>query len=530
MLAESEALGAGGTTDTALAPASGPHAADATAGPTDFDPAGSEAVSEAALPGTVAGKGSSQQADEGRIEACRAHLPSSTTGAATHQCRAHLRALVRAALRDLQHWRLICLAKRVPTTAGAPTTNTATIPPGPTAARVTPRTGSGAGGAAAAAPDAGLDGTVAADAPMRSGGAAAQTTAASLPAGAGPTSVPRPPTAGTITSTGNAAAAPGQPRPPFRWLVLKPGLPLDEPADILCLPFGFAVFKSGFPPQQAYALAHALLQASGEGLDLSDELHLSLLLTQSMNLSATQARDAATCFASILADHKHAYKPLLLRGLGLVKVSPHSIRDVDSARARESARAAQAASAEEVRLGKLRSALVLTLVLHEVPLEYVCSTFSIERGDVQRLQTDAASHAGMVCALVGQLPGLEVLHRVLQRFAERLEFGVQPELLPLMVLPEMTPMRARNLHRAGYEGVEDVADATPEHVCNALSKHHQFHRTGDQSADAIGGSRLASTVPVASKQELLALSRRLVAAAGSIVKERAALQGPASGQ
>lgn len=56
---------------------------------------------------------------------------------------------------------------------------------------------------------------------------------------------------------------------------------------------------------------------------------------------------------------------------------------------------------------------------------------------------------------------LEVL---ISGFSERLNFGVQKDILPLMQIPHIKAFRARALYNAGYKTIASIAAATPEEI------------------------------------------------------------------
>eukprot|EP01083_Nonionella_stella_P302706 1044833_1 len=61
------------------------------------------------------------------------------------------------------------------------------------------------------------------------------------------------------------------------------------------------------------------------------------------------------------------------------------------------------------------------------------------------------------------------LAALLAHFGERVSFGAQSELLPLLQIPHVQSFRARALFAAGLRSVEDVAGAPLEDVTGALA-------------------------------------------------------------
>ena len=81
----------------------------------------------------------------------------------------------------------------------------------------------------------------------------------------------------------------------------------------------------------------------------------------------------------------------------------------------------------------------------------------------------------MVTAFCGRL-GWRSLELLLDQFQSRLEFGVPPELVPLVRLSLVNGLRARALRRAGMERLIQVANSSPRRVEEALRNATPFQR------------------------------------------------------
>ncbi len=63
--------------------------------------------------------------------------------------------------------------------------------------------------------------------------------------------------------------------------------------------------------------------------------------------------------------------------------------------------------------------------------------------------------------------GLSPLLQILDRYVERLSFGVRQELLPLMELDGVKQFRARALYDAGFCSIQTIAHARPDDLLKA---------------------------------------------------------------
>ncbi|XP_069676367.1 DNA polymerase theta-like [Periplaneta americana] len=114
------------------------------------------------------------------------------------------------------------------------------------------------------------------------------------------------------------------------------------------------------------------------------------------------------------------------------------------------------------------TALALHDLVNEVPLADVAKKFGCSRGMLQSLQQSAATFAGMVTAFCRRL-GWSSVELLVSQFQDRLQFGVQRELIDLMRLDTLNGPRARALFD---EGITSLADLAAADVCTVENTLH----------------------------------------------------------
>ena len=81
----------------------------------------------------------------------------------------------------------------------------------------------------------------------------------------------------------------------------------------------------------------------------------------------------------------------------------------------------------------------------------------------------------MVTAFCSRL-GWSNLELLLSQFQDRLQFGVQRELVDLVRLPLLNGQRARILYDAGVKSISDLAVSEPAQIEHILHKASSFSR------------------------------------------------------
>lgn len=218
---------------------------------------------------------------------------------------------------------------------------------------------------------------------------------------------------------------------------------------------GSACFYSALSPEEAI-FAHAELdRARTGGLCLEDDMHCLALLTPCYLGEGGGSRQweppgdwwgsAVTWPASKLL----GFTPSLLR-----RADP--------------------------RTQRLYAASVLEKLLREEDLDSVVrdardgsGSDGLARGTLQTFQNAAATYAGQVVTFAAELHWGD-LASVLSVVARQLDFGVRPELLPLMAIPDITPQRARRLFSHGLKSPAEMLSAGVEAVASCLAAMEQF--------------------------------------------------------
>jgi replicative superfamily II helicase len=119
------------------------------------------------------------------------------------------------------------------------------------------------------------------------------------------------------------------------------------------------------------------------------------------------------------------------------------------------------------------TALILQRLVNEERLSVLEEDFGISRGELQQLMLNAGTFAGMTAIFCERLhwryEALLVTH-----YKERFSFGVKPELLPLMRVPNVRNLTARRLHAAGYKTPRDIVDGGLEALVRAIARSLPF--------------------------------------------------------
>ncbi|MCE4628103.1 MAG: helix-hairpin-helix domain-containing protein, partial [Desulfurococcales archaeon] len=84
-------------------------------------------------------------------------------------------------------------------------------------------------------------------------------------------------------------------------------------------------------------------------------------------------------------------------------------------------------------------------------------------GDVRSI-TETASWVSSSLSRIAPLVGAAGLSDSFRLISQRLKYGVKPELLPLVSIPEVGRVRARRLYDAGFRTLHDLARASPEEL------------------------------------------------------------------
>ncbi|CAB4068797.1 POLQ [Lepeophtheirus salmonis] len=113
------------------------------------------------------------------------------------------------------------------------------------------------------------------------------------------------------------------------------------------------------------------------------------------------------------------------------------------------------------------TALALNDLVNEVSLYEVTKKYGASKGMLQSLQQAASTFAGMVTVFCARL-GWHNLELLVSQFQNRLQFGVQRELVDLCRLSTLNGHRARILYNSSIDSVASVANSSPHVIENIL--------------------------------------------------------------
>jgi hypothetical protein len=119
-------------------------------------------------------------------------------------------------------------------------------------------------------------------------------------------------------------------------------------------------------------------------------------------------------------------------------------------------------------------------------MAHTAAFWGVQRGRLQEIQAAAAMYSGMAFSLCRELHWSDMT-LLIDTLRDRLDFGVQVDLLPLMALPGVTARKARALMSAGYGTVAKVAACSGPELARALASHSQFRLPASAGAAGSGG-------------------------------------------
>ncbi|XP_025201896.1 DNA polymerase theta isoform X2 [Melanaphis sacchari] len=115
------------------------------------------------------------------------------------------------------------------------------------------------------------------------------------------------------------------------------------------------------------------------------------------------------------------------------------------------------------------TSLLLYDLINEVPINTVVLKYGTSKGLLQSLQQSSSTFAGMVTQFCKRL-GWSSLELLISQFSERLQFGVQRQLVELLRLDCLNSITARALYNAGIQNIPELALADLRLVQRTLTK------------------------------------------------------------
>ncbi|XP_025417440.1 DNA polymerase theta-like isoform X2 [Sipha flava] len=115
------------------------------------------------------------------------------------------------------------------------------------------------------------------------------------------------------------------------------------------------------------------------------------------------------------------------------------------------------------------TSLLLQDLINEVPINTLVVKYGTSKGLLQSLQQSSSTFAGMVTQFCKRL-GWSSLELLISQFSERLQFGVQRQLVELLRLDCLNSITARTLYNAGIHNIPELALADMRLVQRTLAK------------------------------------------------------------
>ncbi|KDR16820.1 helicase POLQ-like isoform X2 [Zootermopsis nevadensis] len=132
--------------------------------------------------------------------------------------------------------------------------------------------------------------------------------------------------------------------------------------------------------------------------------------------------------------------------------------------------------------GQVLNRFYLTLMLYDLwnqrSVWDVADEYEVPRGFVQTLMTSSAAFSSCVLRFCEEMKEFWAFRDLLVNFTQQLSHCCTAELLQLMDLPAVKRGRARQLYKAGYKTLRDVANADPKQMVHSID--HLPKKTANQ--------------------------------------------------
>ena len=263
-------------------------------------------------------------------------------------------------------------------------------------------------------------------------------------------------------------------------------------ADLYSSPLGKASTMSGIAPRDAVVVIQPLIKARSR-LILKGGLHPVFLITP----PNCHIEPAWTNYAKIVETlyREHPDAKDVAEYLGIEMSTLYGYRSKPPSRSKSSSNSSNREDpygddkeAKKVKLyRRFFTAVLLFTLIHEWPISAVTNLMGdISRGQLQSLQKEAAAFCGMTVVLCKKLNWNE-LAACLDDYSGRLNFGVRPDILPLVRLgPELiTTARARHFFKSGVKSPEDIVLVGVEVIVKLVEESLPFDGIIQKQQDRI---------------------------------------------
>ncbi|KAI2800730.1 hypothetical protein BLOT_012302, partial [Blomia tropicalis] len=241
---------------------------------------------------------------------------------------------------------------------------------------------------------------------------------------------------------------------------------------LIISPLGKAIVASGVSPEEGRFIMKELEKARRK-LSLINDLHLIYQLTPTYVADQIDTIDwnyyLSTIWSRLNVDDRSIAELVGVRESYLVS----RVCQVNIA-------AQNLAQREKLLIHKrFYVALALNDLVREIPLTEVAARYRLSKGNIQSLQQQAATFAGMLSTFCGKL-GWSSFEVLIEQFQPRLSFGVHRELIDLMRITFLTSTISRQLFSKGYETLISLIYCRPSEIEAALISSSVFQMDQNQ--------------------------------------------------
>ncbi|KAL2974875.1 hypothetical protein AAZX31_14G127200 [Glycine max] len=277
----------------------------------------------------------------------------------------------------------------------------------------------------------------------------------------------------------------------LRWLCQRKFLEWNEDTKLYSTtPLGRASFGSSLCPQESLIVLADLSRAR-EGFVLASDLHLVYLVTP-INVDVEPDWELyyehfvkLSLLDQSVGNRVGVTEPFLMymahgAPLRASNKSRDNTRSLHNQRRNQLGISSATANYDDQTLRVCRRfyvALILSLLVQEIPVGEVCEAFKVARGMVQALQENAGRFASMVAVFCERL-GWHDLEGLVAKFQNRVSFGVRAEIVELTTIPYVKGSRARSLYKAGLRTPHAIAEASIPEIVKALFESSSWATEG----------------------------------------------------
>jgi len=193
-----------------------------------------------------------------------------------------------------------------------------------------------------------------------------------------------------------------------------------------------------------------------KSLALSNELHLLYLITPLESIDI------------INVDWRNYYQHIM-------KLSSDEVRTAETIGISESFMIRKAAgqscrkdAVDEFVVRRFLVTLMIYQYLKETPIWRIAEMFDVTRGFIQGLMTSVGSFTYMLVNFTKELPEFWAYSLLFEGMLQKLSHAATAELAPLMEIPGVKQARARQLYKAGYHTLKDLAWANANDLCQNI--------------------------------------------------------------